>query len=133
MDVHQRYRTEAFSEIEPRFNERFLLSLGSCKNCIVMDDELNLLPISSLINEIKPFKKEEIDIKIEKELIDLKIQMETNSLLGPIIKLARTLDQAKAVMVFAEAISEKNFRCTVSLTAARGRVKIREKKQNRGN
>ena len=29
-----------------RFSERFLLSLGSCENCLVVDDELNVLPIS---------------------------------------------------------------------------------------
>jgi len=53
MDVHNRYRTDAFQEIEPRFNERFLLSLSKNKNCIVLDDELNILPISDHINEIK--------------------------------------------------------------------------------
>jgi len=30
MDAHSRYRTEAHSFVEPRFNERFILSLGSC-------------------------------------------------------------------------------------------------------
>lgn len=60
MDVHQRYRTDAFSEIEPRFNERFLLSLSKNKNCIVMDDELNILPISDHINEIKPIDEKTI-------------------------------------------------------------------------
>jgi N-acetyltransferase 10 len=28
MDVHARYRTEAHGNVEPRFNERFILSLG---------------------------------------------------------------------------------------------------------
>jgi N-acetyltransferase 10 len=28
MDVHSRYRTEAHSMVEPRFNERFILSLS---------------------------------------------------------------------------------------------------------
>lgn len=46
-DVHERFRTESHSEIVSRFNERFLLSLGSCKACLVVDDELNILPISS--------------------------------------------------------------------------------------
>lgn len=54
MDVHQRFRTEAYGDIEPRFNERFILSLSQCRNCIVMDDELNLLPITSTMNEINP-------------------------------------------------------------------------------
>jgi len=31
MDVHTRYRTEAHSNVVGRFNERFILSLASCK------------------------------------------------------------------------------------------------------
>lgn len=53
MDVHSRYRTEAHALVEPRFNERFILSLSSCKTCLAIDDELNILPITSHINEIK--------------------------------------------------------------------------------
>ena len=53
MDVHNRYRTEAHANVEPRFNERFILSLGSCKTCLAIDDELNILPITSHIKEIK--------------------------------------------------------------------------------
>jgi N-acetyltransferase 10 len=53
MDVHQRYRTEAHQIIEPRFNERFLLSLSNCKTCIAIDDELNILPITQHIKDIK--------------------------------------------------------------------------------
>ncbi|KAL1459302.1 hypothetical protein WDU94_011298, partial [Cyamophila willieti] len=30
MDIHERYRTEAHSDVVCRFNERFLLSLSSC-------------------------------------------------------------------------------------------------------
>ncbi len=37
-----------------RFNERFLLSLTACQACIVMDDELNVLPISSHIRTLEP-------------------------------------------------------------------------------
>lgn len=47
MDVHARFRTEAHHEIIPRFNERFILSLGECAGCLVLDDELNILPISA--------------------------------------------------------------------------------------
>jgi N-acetyltransferase 10 len=46
MDVHSRYRTEAHSFVEPRFNERFILSLASCDTCIAIDDELNILPLT---------------------------------------------------------------------------------------
>uniref|UniRef100_A0A8D3CN73 RNA cytidine acetyltransferase n=1 Tax=Scophthalmus maximus TaxID=52904 RepID=A0A8D3CN73_SCOMX len=47
MDVHSRYRTEAHQDVVGRFNERFILSLASCKNCVAIDDQLNILPISS--------------------------------------------------------------------------------------
>jgi N-acetyltransferase 10 len=53
MDVHSRYRTEAHSFVEPRFNERFILSLASCDTCIAIDDELNILPLTQHIKEIK--------------------------------------------------------------------------------
>ena len=46
MDVHSRYRTEGAGDVVPRFNERFILSLGKCNNCLVCDDELNVLPLS---------------------------------------------------------------------------------------
>lgn len=32
-----------------RFNERMVLSLASCPHCLLLDDELNVLPTSSLI------------------------------------------------------------------------------------
>eukprot|EP00624_Nannochloropsis_granulata_P004450 evm.model.NODE_3200_length_18072_cov_20.463037.3 len=46
MDVHARFRTEAHGDVVARFNERFILSLGDCDSCLVLDDELNVLPIS---------------------------------------------------------------------------------------
>ncbi len=33
-------------DVSGRFNERLVLSLASCANCILMDDELNILPTS---------------------------------------------------------------------------------------
>jgi len=59
-DVHDRFRTESHSEATGRFNERFLLSLASCKACVVMDDELNVLPISSHIRSITPVPAKEV-------------------------------------------------------------------------
>lgn len=56
MDAHTKFRTEAFQEVVPRFNERFLLSLGDCSNFIAMDDELNILPITQSMEEIIPAK-----------------------------------------------------------------------------
>ena len=54
MDIHSRLRTDQFNSVQPRFNERFMLSLGKCSNALVMDDELNILPVSSTISDIAP-------------------------------------------------------------------------------
>lgn len=64
-DVHERFRTESHTEAATRFNERFLLSIASCKACVVMDDELNILPISSHIRSIEPVSTSEVKHKIK--------------------------------------------------------------------
>ena len=65
-----------------------------------------------------------MDTKITKELEDLKTSLKDNAILGPLVKIARTLDQAKSIMLMFDALIEKNIRYTVSLTAGRGRVII---------
>ena len=43
-----------------RFNERLVLSLASNTNCMLMDDELNILPISSHVRDgMKPIPLKE--------------------------------------------------------------------------
>eukprot|EP01117_Protostelium_nocturnum_P018846 TRINITY_DN7970_c0_g1_i1.p1 TRINITY_DN7970_c0_g1~~TRINITY_DN7970_c0_g1_i1.p1 ORF type:complete len:791 (-),score=318.96 TRINITY_DN7970_c0_g1_i1:639-2771(-) len=122
MDVHERFRTESHHDIAGRFNERFLLSLASCDNCIVMDDEMNILPISSHMNDIKALESKKVE-KISEELKGIIKDLEEVEPAGSIIKAARTAEQAKAVLTFIEAISEKTLRSTVTLTASRGRGK----------
>ncbi|XP_039014425.1 RNA cytidine acetyltransferase 1-like [Hibiscus syriacus] len=126
MDVHERYRTESHSEAAGRFNERFLLSLTSCKACVVMDDELNILPISSHIKCITPVPVNEDSEGLsesERELKNLKEELNEDFPVGPLIKKCCTLDQGKAVVIFLDAILDKNLRSTVALLAARGRGK----------
>ncbi|CAN6442177.1 unnamed protein product [Victoria cruziana] len=126
MDVHKRFRTEAHPCTASRFNERFLLSLASCEACIVMDDELNILPISSHIWSIAPVPAHEGSIGLsesELELKNLKEQLHDDFPVGPLIGKCRTLDQGKAVISFLDALLEKSLRMTVALTAARGRGK----------
>ncbi|XP_030056626.1 RNA cytidine acetyltransferase [Microcaecilia unicolor] len=126
MDVHSRYRTEAHQDVVGRFNERFILSLASCKNCLVIDDQLNILPISSHTANIKPLppKAQEDSLSpLEMELKDLKESLQDTQPVGVLVDCCKTLDQAKAVLKFIEAISEKTLRSTVALTAARGRGK----------
>uniref|UniRef100_A0A8C1USF0 RNA cytidine acetyltransferase n=1 Tax=Cyprinus carpio TaxID=7962 RepID=A0A8C1USF0_CYPCA len=126
MDVHSRYRTEAHQDVVGRFNERFILSLSSCKTCVVIDDQLNILPISTHITSIKPVPPKTQDDGLsprEQELKDLKESLQDTQPVGVLVDSCKTMDQAKAVLKFIEAISEKTLRSTVALTAARGRGK----------
>ncbi|OJJ75011.1 hypothetical protein ASPBRDRAFT_40252 [Aspergillus brasiliensis CBS 101740] len=126
MDIHSRYRTEAHDDVTARFNERFILSLGSCDSCLVVDDELNVLPISGG-KSVKPLPPpESIDdtnTGTKKELKEIKESLADSQPVGSLVSLARTVDQAKALLTFVDAIAEKTLRSTVALTAARGRGK----------
>lgn len=125
MDVHARFRTEAHGDVVPRFNERFILSLSSCKNCVVVDDELNVLPISKHVKHIEPIAMGELEVegKEDGELKELKESLVDTMPVGALVQQAKTMDQAKAVLTFVEAISEKTLKGTVALTAGRGRGK----------
>jgi N-acetyltransferase 10 len=148
MEAHARYRTEAHNDVVGRFNERFILSLASCASCLVLDDELNVLPISRHAKSIAPIlvgdapkdkrgkgaeDSDGEDDKVlgvvpvmtesQKELQNLKNSLAETEMVGGLVNQTRTLDQAKALLTFAEAISEKTLRSTVALTAGRGRGK----------
>ncbi|KAL9124238.1 MAG: hypothetical protein Q9217_006413 [Psora testacea] len=126
MDIHSRYRTEAHDDVVARFNERFVLSLGSCDSCLFVDDELNVLPVSGGKN-VKPLPppSSELETKSEahQELHDIKESLSDSPPVGPLVQIAKTVDQAKALLTFVDAIAEKTLRSTVTLTAARGRGK----------
>ncbi|WJX23106.1 hypothetical protein P8452_12349 [Trifolium repens] len=127
MDVHARFRTESHNEVTGRFNERFLLSLASCKTCVVMDDELNILPVSSHIRSITPVSVREDSeglSKAEQDLKNLKEQLDGDLPVGPLIRNCCTLDQGKAVVTFLDMILDKTVCSTVvAVLAARGRGK----------
>ncbi|KAJ9186284.1 hypothetical protein P3X46_001882 [Hevea brasiliensis] len=125
MDVHERFRTESHPEVVSRFNERFLLSLASCKACLVIDDELNVLPISSHIKSvIRPSISEGYDSTgTQEELMNLKEQLHDVLPIGPLLGICTTLDQAKSVSTLLDATLDKTFRSTIALIASRGRGK----------
>uniref|UniRef100_A0A915DH43 RNA cytidine acetyltransferase n=1 Tax=Ditylenchus dipsaci TaxID=166011 RepID=A0A915DH43_9BILA len=125
MDVHSRYRTEAHTDIVARFNERFILSLGSCRSCVVMDDTLNVLPISSHLAKIEPVptsQKNEVSPQAE-ELKSLQSAMEDTKPIGSLLKRCKTACQAKVLLKLLDVITEKTLDATCSITAARGRGK----------
>jgi N-acetyltransferase 10 len=156
MDVHARYRTESGGAVtEPRFNERFLLSLTQCTSCLVCDDELNILPhagskktlqsLSHADTRLLSYHNEsnnsdggdnEAKTKEAKELASLKESLMDTPHVGSLIELAKTLDQARAILVFLECLSDKTSagsgkgmgntgggKKTIAMTAARGRGK----------
>uniref|UniRef100_A0A8C2S829 RNA cytidine acetyltransferase n=1 Tax=Capra hircus TaxID=9925 RepID=A0A8C2S829_CAPHI len=124
--LKQLYRTEAHQDVVGRFNERFILSLASCKKCLVIDDQLNILPISSHAASIEALPPQTPDESLgpsDLELKELKESLQDTQPVGVLVDCCKTLDQAKAVLKFIEGISEKTLRSTVALTAARGRGK----------
>ncbi|XP_059624435.1 RNA cytidine acetyltransferase 1-like [Cornus florida] len=126
MDVHERFRTESHTKAAGRFNERFLLSLASCKACVVMDDELNILPISSHMKSITAVPvREDLEglSEAERDLKILKEQLNDDFPVGPLLRKCCTMDQGKAVITFLDAILDKTLRTTVALLASRGRGK----------
>lgn len=130
MDVHSRYRTETQHESVARFNERFLLSLSTCETCLVLDDELNVLPISSSCRDIQPLPSKEgvkssEEIALEQLRVDLGNDEKSKRVISPLVSVAKTLDQAKVVQGFCQILQDQknSLRTTVSLTAGRGRGK----------
>ena len=105
MDVHARFRTEAHHEVIPRFNERFILSLADCEGCLVLDDELNVLPISSKMHSIPVSEGTGMGGGLEDSLVDVAINIEDPELTelkasladtpnaGCLVALTKTLDQ----------------------------------------
>eukprot|EP00392_Amoebophrya_sp_AT5.2_P007541 g7556.t1 len=148
MDIHGKFSKE--EGFEPRWNERFLLSLIKADTCLVLDDEMNLLPIAknkafagefgtaaALTNAADATQSPasskktvhgsleitEITSARQAELSQLKLDLKDAEPLGSLLNLAKTLDQAQALMQFVDVISEKTLTQTVSLTAGRGRGK----------
>ncbi|KAG2483803.1 hypothetical protein HYH03_017326 [Edaphochlamys debaryana] len=130
MDAHLRFRTESHQDVVGRFNERMVLSLASCPHCLLLDDELNVLPTSSLVRSIEPLPTGPDGQPLEdpgrgprEELGELVGSLGDTQPAGALVAKCRTLDQARAVVTFLDAASEKSLRSTVALTASRGRGK----------
>ncbi|XP_075148996.1 RNA cytidine acetyltransferase l(1)G0020 [Haematobia irritans] len=124
MDVHKRFRTEAHQTVTCRFNERLILSLADCKRCLVVNDDLTVLPLSSKTANVNPVNPAEINKSENNELlVELKESLRDTPPAGPLVNLCKTYDQAKAVAQFIEALAEKQLKPPTSLTAARGRGK----------
>ncbi|KXJ76163.1 hypothetical protein RP20_CCG010173 [Aedes albopictus] len=124
MDVHKRYRTEAHQDVTCRFNERLILSLADCSRCLLVNDDLTVLPLSSKTAEVKPVEVGMIRKSANDEMLEeLKESLSDAPPAGPLVNLCKTHDQAKAVAQFIDALAEKQLKPPTSLTAGRGRGK----------
>ncbi|KAL6587471.1 hypothetical protein OROMI_000449 [Orobanche minor] len=110
MDVHYSFRTESHSEATGDFIEPFLLSIALCKACIIIDDQMDVLPISSHIQSFR----DRATVKNFKE------QLHDSYPASSLMKKCSTLDQGNAVVQFLDAILEKTLCGTMALLAARG-------------
>ena len=61
MDSHARYRTSTRFDTVGRFNERFLLSLTTNPNCLVLTDTLDVVPFSQYSLKIDAIERDETD------------------------------------------------------------------------
>ncbi|XP_031632657.1 RNA cytidine acetyltransferase-like [Contarinia nasturtii] len=125
MDVHKRYRTDAHQNITARFNERLILSLADCDRCLLVNDDLTVLPLSSKTANVQPIDIGNLCGSNEKELLaaELKDNLRDTPPAGPLVSLCKTYDQAKAVAQFIDALAERQVKPPTSLTAGRGRGK----------
>ena len=116
MDVHNRYRTPSHTTVDPRFNERFLLSLTVNKSCLILDDEFNLLGMSS--HNIEPIES----INSDNELLQLQQSLADTFPVGPLLGICKTMDQGNVIMQITASIIDKAL-FTYAITAPRGRGK----------
>ncbi|KAH8287026.1 hypothetical protein KR054_000749 [Drosophila jambulina] len=124
MDVHKRYRTEAHQTVTCRFNERLILSLADCQRCLVVNDDLTVLPLSSKTINVTPVNPDGAGRSPnEASLKELKESLMNVQPAGALVNLCKTYDQANAVAQFIEALVDKQLKPPMSLTAARGRGK----------
>ncbi|KAK7035512.1 N-acetyltransferase 10 [Paramarasmius palmivorus] len=122
MDVHSRYRTNARNDVVARFNERFILSLGACPDCLFLDDELNVLPISRG-KDITPYQPPSATSPEAKELKELKQSLSDTPIAGQLVELTKTTSQARALLTFIDSVTARTLSSTCTLTSARGRGK----------
>uniref|UniRef100_A0A1Q3EX46 RNA cytidine acetyltransferase n=1 Tax=Culex tarsalis TaxID=7177 RepID=A0A1Q3EX46_CULTA len=124
MDVHKRYRTEAHQDVTCRFNERLILSFADCSRCLLVNDDLTVLPLSSKTAEVRPVEANAIRKSANDEMLEeLKESLSDTPPAGPLVNICKTHDQAKAVAQFIDALAEKQMKPPTSLTAGRGRGK----------
>jgi N-acetyltransferase 10 len=86
-------------QVTGRFNERFILSLANNPSCIFMDDELNILPLSTHVRNLAPVPpgtEADPDGSGGAELRELRSTLQDVQPAGSLLECCRSLDQARS-------------------------------------
>lgn len=117
MSYHNGMRDNVFGKTSSRFNNRFILSIKNCGNCICIDDEFNLLPFVTSKPSIKSYQHDNT------ELDNIKSSMNDVENIGPIVNQTVTIDQARTLLHLIDIIQAQQLDKVVGITASRGRGK----------
>jgi len=126
MDCHSSYKSESQENVVGRFNERLVLSLKTCENCLVVNDEMKIVSLTCRkLKELPHRTASQFMSENDKKLAELKETAQTGNdvILKAIANCCKTHDQIFALTKFLLVIQEKNWNHTLSMTAARGRGK----------
>ncbi|EDO08001.1 GNAT acetyltransferase 2 family protein [Babesia bovis T2Bo] len=128
MDIHAKLVSHGHNTIEPRFVKRFIYSLSTACNTIVVDDELNVLPIAKM--KLSDLPKNRSDKKLSKLQLSLASSEEDAHEMQLLTKLSTLCikhGQLKAIISLfnvvskgAEIVQRLNITTIIS---ARGRGK----------
>lgn len=80
-------------------NCRFLLSLTSNSRCLVVDDQLNVLPITSKVLKVEPVDKQSIQSENEEQLNELKESLRDTQPVCSLVNCCKTLDQVNELLI----------------------------------
>ena len=87
--LHCRFRTEAHQDVVHRFNERFILSLASNNSCVFLDDNLNILPLSSHVKTLEKVAGMCPVSDRQEELTELKTSLQDTQPVGALVNQTR--------------------------------------------
>ncbi|GIY32767.1 RNA cytidine acetyltransferase [Caerostris extrusa] len=121
MDVHSRWVNEVHTAVNPIFNKRFVLSLASCENCLVLDDTLNIKLLPKAFDSLP--KQVHNKNNNSKNIIKAVSKSSLSEELKKVLALCVTLDQLHSLEKIYEVLKERKVLSIVSLTSARGRGK----------
>lgn len=109
--------------------ERLVNRFPECRSWLLLDSHLNPLPTSTGLKASKQqgmlqgFKQYDEDHEDDMDLDELKECLADTRIVGDLVKLTSTVDQARILLTFFESASEKSVSGTVAVSGPRGRGK----------